>query len=308
VSEQAKYQLTPIADQHRAESHKLILHAADMVKSDSVLILGVGTAEEIPIVDLAARFGKVLLNDIDTASLEATYARLGIPQQDKEFLLGARSQLERELKYESLSPERRAKITLVPADLTGATESLAKSATETLASETDPASAASALGARREVVQPPELQHAEKFDLVVASCIVSQLHVPATERIQEAFVAKFPGQLVTLQKSTVWLTALARYAQKTEAALVSSLAGLVSPQGRIVFSESVQAVFFEVSGTGQWLAEGTHRMIRTANLVDLLDARFRVYTKSRWNWVIIAEGSKRGRAFDVQGLIVGPNC
>lgn len=284
MSDQVKYKLPPIPDQHRTESSKLILHAADMVTPGSVLILGVGRAQEIPLAELAERFGKIVLNDIDGAAIEAELATL------------------------PLSPAARAKIELAPADLTGATDSLAKSAVQTLEIETDPAAGANALAALLEVPRPPVVQLAEKFDLVIASCIVSQLHVPATERLQEAFVTKFPGQLETLQKSVVWLTALARYAQRTEASLVSSLAALVSPAGRIVFSESVQAVFFEVGENGEWLAEGTHRMLRTVNLVELLDSRFRVYTKSRWNWVILpTKGTKRGRAFDVQGLIVGLN-
>lgn len=276
--------IDPVADEHLEKSRGLILHACEAVAQGSVLILGVGRAEEIPLAELARRFGRIVLNDIDAALVGQAVARAG------------------------LSPEATQKIETNVADLTGATEALAQQAEQAIAAAGDAMSAITALVAVLDGTSPLAMTTTEKFDFVVASCLLSQLHVPASERLLELFDRCFTHDGKLLRESQPWKEALYRFARKTEAALVNDLARLVAPGGRIYLSETVQACFVEAAANGKWATEGTYRMTLSLNLTDYLDSRFRVYTRARWNWVVAPPSpGERGRLFDVQALVLGLN-
>lgn len=77
------------AREHGIKLRRFVLDAAHAAGSGSVLVCGALAAPELPLAELAARFSRLILNDLDLAALEELVRR-AIPEQHRE-----RVQLER---------------------------------------------------------------------------------------------------------------------------------------------------------------------------------------------------------------------
>lgn len=279
-----RYQLPRVADQQVAKSRELILAAAAQVAPRKAAILGAGRCSEIPLADLVRRFERVVVNDREPLARDEILHTAGLTATDA------------------------GNIEWQVADLTGLVEPLAGAWSNVLAAAPDSSAGAEAmyraLKTTRPEPLPRELTALAPFDLVVASCMLSQLHNAALATAVRLFGERFPGEEERFRASQDTASAFYELARQVEARFIDHLASLTAPQGRIYLAETVQVCFLEPAGPQHWSTEGTLRMLRTANLADYLDQRFTVERSDRWPWVIEAEPPARSRLFDVQGLIL----
>jgi hypothetical protein len=278
----ARYRLAPVVSRHVEESRRMIQAAAESVAPRRAVVLGAGNCAEIPLASLAARFDEIVINDVDEKLLAQGLAAAGLDEAS------------------------RAKIRLHVADLTGVTETLLAKIASALA-ETLGAEAALESMARLLDDEPlPGARIEGAYDLVIASCVLSQLHFALLHRAGDLFAQRFPGELETLRASVRWTKALFDMARRMESRLIDELAGLAAEGGLIYLSESAQMCYVKLVALDHWETEGTYRMLRTQDITDYLDRRFAPIARGRWHWVVSPpeKVGDVGRMFDVQAVVV----
>ena len=276
------YQLAPSPSKHVEESRRMILAAGETVHPGRAVVLGAGICEEIPLAELAARFEHVTLNDVDGKLLEQAIAAA------------------------KLDPPARAKLDVHVADLTGVTEKLIAKFDAALPSISDPAEAIEEMARLVDEETVAEMPIEGKYELVVASCVLSQLHFAITHRSGERFENRFAGQMEQLRASQRWTTALFGLARRMETRFIDGLIGLLAPGGLIYLSESPQMCYVKLTADGSWETEGTFRMLRTQDISDYVDRRFAIIAHGRWQWVVSPprHAGQVGRLFDVQAVVL----
>lgn len=283
-SQREPYLLAPVECRHRDQSRRMILRAAESVAPGRAAVLGAGACEEIPLAELAERFSQVTLNDFVAEPIEQALGALALP------------------------PASWAKLNVQVADLTGITEPTLDRIEAALAVAGDVASAIDAMGQVLDEAEAGPWPIAGRFDLVVASCVIGQLHVALTHEAAARFEARFPGRAESLRQSDAWEVALDRIARRMEDTFVADLALLVASGGLVYLSESAQMCYIELTADRRWKTEGTWRMLRTKDLADYVRDRFAIVERDRWEWVVAAPAGvgETGRLFDVQALLLRP--
>lgn len=279
------YMLEPIASKHIDESRRMILRAAEAVPPGEVIVLGAGACDEIPLAELVARFRHVTLNDVE------------------------RERLERALAAARCDAKSREEVDLRIADLTALTEPLVERIEESLSSCDDPVAAIEhmvTIVAEATSGSLPGASLGGKHDLVVASCVLSQLHFGLTHRAGDLFERRFPGKRDSLGGAAPWTTALYQLARRMEARFIDDLVALMADGGLVYLSESVQMCYVELTPAGTWRTEGTYRMLRSADLRDYVDRRLTIVERARWEWVVSPPTAvgQTGRLYDVQAIML----
>jgi hypothetical protein len=276
------YQLRPVADQHRDESRRFILEAANAVSSGKAIVLGAGECTEIPLQELVERFDHLTLNDLDAGIVEAAVVACDLNEQ------------------------QMGKIEIEAIDLTGLADIVVSAVAKAVEMATDPQSALAAMADAVDKARPVPVRITGPFELVVASCLLGQLHVMALHRAQAEFLKRFPGQEALLQTTRVWSEALERMARRMEEDFIDHLFQWTTPAGRIYLSETVRIAFLEPGEQGGWQSEGNYRMLKSAQLADYLDERFVIESQRGWQWVFKPPQNKgdRGRLFEVQAMVL----
>ncbi len=261
----------------------MIQSAAEAVEPGRAAVLGAGGCDEIPLVELVRRFGEVVLNDIDEQPL----------RQSVEAL--------------DLDPADRAKIEFQVADLSGLTCTLLERIEGAVSASSDAPSAVAAAAASLDPLPAAALPVAGPFDLVVVSCVLSQLHFRLAHEASAAVDARFAGGGELLHESDGWKQALYRTARQIEERFVAGLESLVRPHGRIYLSESVQMCFVQQTADGNWQTPGIYRMLRTTDLADYVP-QFTIVDRQRWEWIVDTprKPGDTGRMYDVQALVLAP--
>lgn len=276
------YTREPVADRHVEESRKLILAAAEEAEPNRAAVLGAGHCAEIPLAELTARFKHVTVNDVDAA------------------------ELAKGLAAAHLDEAARAKLDVQIADLTSITEPLLEKIEATLVAADEPDVAIEEM-ARLVDEQPLGSMPLEgKYELIVASCVLSQLHFGLLHRAADAFEQKFPGEIERLRQSVQWSAVLYEMARRMEKQFINDLAAHLAPGGLIYLSDSAQTCYVKLTPDGMWETEGTFRMLRSQYITDYLDRRFVVKASGRWHWLVSppqAPGDV-GRLFDVQAMVL----
>lgn len=284
--------LRPVADAQRSTSRRLIGEIASKApQGGRAIVLGAGRCDEIPLDLLVERFFEVRLVDADRAALDEG------------------------LRAAALSVEAANRVTLEIADLTGLTDTLLERA-KFLANEAPSFDA----WLERVIELTTELRPwpltlgdglpsavTPRFDLVVASCVLCQLHVSAQVCMSALVAQRFTrAEADQFHQSPRWSEALAMLAERMERTFVDSLAKLVAPEGRIYLSDTVQVCFVQGTREGDWATDGTYRMTRTTDLADYLDERFAIERLGEWPWVFRspAKPGDTGRVYRVQGLLL----
>jgi hypothetical protein len=277
-----------VACDHVRFSTQFILEAARATPGDDAIVLGAGRCQEIPLAALADRFPRLTLNDHDESLLDAALAESGL-----------------------VDAGRAPAVTKLAADLTGVTLAFLGMVDAVLAGAGDTSAEAVAerLAKVADATTPVPFSTGRRHDLVVASCVLCQLHLSAWKQAVTRFGARFPGREAVLQQSPAFVPAMFRLARRMEDTFVDALHGLVAPRGRIFFSDTVHCAMLHGDPGGGWLTEGFLRMTRTPELNDYLDGRFRIEQAGRWHWVM--EPSKQegrvGRLFRVQAFVLSPD-
>ena len=276
------YRLEPILDRHREESRRFILEAAEAVKPGRAIVLGAGGCGEIPLRALVERFDQVLLNDLDTSLIEPAIVAC-------QFNAKERAKLE-------ISPGRPDRFDGSCCGGSGRGRNAASDEQDALNRMSDAVDA----------TKPDAVEIDGKFDLVVASCLLCQLHVVAMHRAQAEFLKRFPGKDALLGSTEKWTLAIERMARQMESQFVDRLVEWTAPGGRIYLSETVRVAFIERASDGAWTTEGTFRLLKSTTLADYLDNRFRIESERGWPWIFQPpqKPGDRGRLFDVQAAVL----
>jgi hypothetical protein len=276
------YTRDPVACQQVEASRHLIKAAADSAHPGRAAVLGAGNCAEIPLAEIAARFEHVTINDVDAAELEKGIAAA------------------------HLDDAARAKLDVRVADLTSVTDLLVTSIEELLETVDDPDTAIEAMSRLVDDAPLEGMPLDDKYNLIVASCVLSQLHFGLLHRADAAFERRFPRQEVRLRESVRWTSALYEMARRMEQRFIDDLAARTAPGGLIYLSDSTQMCYIKRTAEGKWETAGTYRMLRSQSITDYLDGRFVAVARDRWNWVVSppqAEGDV-GRLFDVQAVVL----
>jgi len=246
------------------------------------VVLGAGHANDIPLAELVARFGQVTLNDVELAPLGHAMAAAKIDQTSRQ------------------------KVITHVGDLTGITAALLAKIGAVVDAGTEPSAVIEQMAVLAAGQTAAGMFPNGKFDLVVASCVLSQLHFGLVHGAREAFAKRFPNDVQALATSERWAGAVYQLARRAEKQFIDDLHALVADQGLIYLSESVQMCYVELTHSGQWKTEGTWRMLRTKDLADYVDSRFTITPRGRWDWVVARPETvgQTGRLFDVQALVL----
>jgi hypothetical protein len=250
------------------------------------VVLGAGHAFDLPLVELARSFEKLVLVDVDAEALNATVAGV--------------------LK----DPGLRARTELRPLDLTGVNGQLVRRIDEAVASAADAAEARDRLEAlcwTYRLEQPPRLlPPEERADLLVSSCVLSQVSWPQrvyARRVYERRWAPLPGAL-----ELRWARHFTYLELRLQQDHLTSLAGV---------AERVALTCDVLSHTTVLDAGGTERKsgraiptLGTQSLVERVPKLFLIEGHSSWEWGFSkATRAGNGSRKDVEGarLIMPPS-
>jgi hypothetical protein len=272
--------LAPIPCQHVRMSSELIERVMCDVPPGRALILGAGACREIPLEALARRFEMVVLVDQDGDALAAAAARL------------------------DAAPVEAVVVTEVR-DVTGIAEALIAGAEQRLGSASSPAHAIELLiklaeGARL-LPEPPR----PEWDLVIASCVGTQLHLRALDGITRRFAQRFADAGETLARSAAWTDAMMRLSWRLQDAFLEHLLGLVAPGGQIYVADTVQVGQVYARADGGWRTPGWYRMTRERVLAAMLPPAARPLHGGQWPYVV-AEPSPdaAGLVYNVHAVVM----
>jgi|GEM_PF-1528829 len=273
--------LPNVPDAHRECSSGMIQFATrDLPPKGTVAVLGEGELQEVPLDWLTNRFDELWVH----------LPGLAYPPA-----------------LEAIDSSRRSGWHSFTADLTGITEDFLEQVDSIL----ETASAHDATPQLAELAQRIQVQPfrpERRFNLVIVSCILSQLHLHVWNQSLERYSARFPDAADSPPSSNQWGQAMFGLARRMEHAFVHSLAQWVEPEGRVYLANAVQGCFVRANEHGVWLTEGMFQLTETLELADYVDQTFSIEERGRWVWVTppsVEQGS-RGRINKVQGLILRP--
>ena len=278
-----RYRIAPFATRHVENSRAWIEKAAaEVTASGSVLVLGAGPCSDIPLAELLAAFDRVVLNDFDPALLAQALERLHPAAE-------------------------RQRIELNVSDLT-APDSLLAVTDAILATADDPETALLQIAAATRAFEVRKAEIAGSYDLVVASCLLSQLHVMTVQRMLASFRLRFSENVDSLAAAVEWKLALYDLARRMEHNFIDQLFEWLAPEGRCYLSETVQLCYLDLAADGAWETEGSYRMTKSTDLADYLDDRFRVLDQAHWQRLDSPPtATAQGRLYDVHALLLARN-
>ena len=275
VAQQGDLLVEPLACPHVALSHELITSAMRDVHPGRALVVGAGPCREIPLVALAERFARVVLQDQDAGDL-ATAAAL---------VAGV------------------ASVTTEVCDLTGLTEELVADAAQRIAIAGSPAHAVEQLIERVQNASLRVAPPAPVWDLVIASCVGTQLHIRALDAITRCYAARFPH--APLAQSAAWTDAMMRFTWRLQDDFMAHLLGLVAPGGRLYLSDTVQVGLLYLRADGGWRTPGWYRMTRERFLADLLPPVAHLLHGGQWPHIIAAPSlDAAGLLYNVHAVVM----
>ena len=223
------------------------------------VVLGAGHAFDLPLVELAKAFEKLILVDIDAESLNATVAGV--------------------LK----DPGLRARTELRPLDLTGINGQFVQRIDEAVASAADAADARARLESlcwTYRLAPPRLLPPEEPADLLVSSCVLSQVSWPHrvyARRVYEGRFSALPGPL-----EMRWARHFTYLELRLQQDHLTSLAGV---------AEQVALTCDVVSNTTLLDATGTERKtgqtiptLGVPSLLERVPKLFRIQGHASWEW------------------------
>jgi hypothetical protein len=242
------------------------------------VILGAGHAFDLPLVELAKTFEKLVLVDIDAEALNATVAGV--------------------LK----DPGLRARTELRLLDLTGVNGQLVRRIDEAVAAAANAAEARDRLEAlcwTYRLAPPRLLAPEERADLLVSSCVLSQVSWPQrvyARRVYERRFSSLPGPL-----ERRWARHFTYLELRLQQDHLTSLAGV---------AEQVAVTCDVVSNPTVLDAAGTERKSGQAiptlgvrSLLERVPQLFAVQEHASWEWGFsTATRARNGSRKDVEGV------
>lgn len=276
--------LRPLACRHISASHKLIAAATRGLAGQRAMVMGAGSCQEVPLTVLARHFQQVELLDLDASALRSA--------------------------LRALDPGLRPRVSARRADLSGLTAAFLPQVDTVLARAPDADSAiddlaALALGGVFQC-RPGSPPGAE---LVVASCVLSQLGIDLQRQIRHRFARRFPDAgAQCLEASRTWAEAQLQLLHSTQRAFLASLHSLTAPGGRAFLSATVQVGQVAIEPDGQWSTPGWYRMTPERHLGPLIGRDWEILLEAQWPWVASPPGpdGREGLVYRVEALVLSP--
>ena len=269
----------PVECPHAARSRELIRLASEASSTGLARVVGAGRCREIPLAELAARFDEVELQDVDRDSMVEAQAELS------DQLRGhVRLQVGNVLRFNVDFDAEVAGI---------------------LAAAADPDAAAAALSllaaSARPSLPPPD----RRPDLLVSSCLLSQLHLPLMSTVEVGFREAFPGAGEPSDHPT-WVRAMFDLSRRCQDRLLEGMEAASGLNGLIYLAASVQVCYFACGEDGLWHTPGSLRMTREASLEALIGDGYQVLHRGSWPWVarMPDPGAANGTLYNVQALVL----
>jgi hypothetical protein len=246
------------------------------------VILGAGHAFDLPLVELAKGFEKLVLVDIDADALNATVAGV--------------------LK----DPGLRARTELRLLDLTGVNGQLVGRIDEAVASAADAADARDRLEAlcwTYRLAPPPRLlPPEERADLLVSSCVLSQVSWPQrvyARRVYERRFSSLPGPL-----ERRWARHFTYLELRLQQDHLTSLAG-VAEQVALTCDVVSYPTALDAAGTERKTGQ-TIPTLGVPSLLERVPKLFTVEAHASWEWGFSrATRAGNGARKDVEGARLG---
>jgi hypothetical protein len=246
------------------------------------VILGAGHAFDLPLVELAKGFEKLVLVDIDADALNATVAGV--------------------LK----DPGLRARTELRLLDLTGVNGQLVGRIDEAVASAADAADARDRLEAlcwAYRLAPPPRLlPPEERADLLVSSCVLSQVSWPQrvyARRVYERRFSSLPGPL-----ERRWARHFTYLELRLQQDHLTSLAG-VAEQVALTCDVVSYPTALDAAGTERKTGQ-TIPTLGVPSLLERVPKLFTVEAHASWEWGFSrATRAGNGARKDVEGVRLG---
>jgi hypothetical protein len=242
------------------------------------VILGAGQAFDLPLVELAKAFEKVVLVDVDAEALDATVA-------------GA-------LK----DPGLRARTELRLLDLTGVNGQLVQRIDEAVAAAANAAEARERLEAlcwTYRLAAPPRLLPAEEpADLLVSSCVLSQVAWPQrvyARRVYERRFSSVPGPL-----ELRWARHFTYLELRLQQDHLTSLAG-VAEQVALTCDVVNNVTVLDAAGTERKSGQNVPTL-GVPSLLERVPKLFQLREHASWEWNRYkATRTGRGSRMEVEG-------
>lgn len=277
-------ELLTVEDQHKQASKQLIMIAAGQVLGSRVSILGAGRCEEIPLADLVERFPSIVLHDLTQSVLETGVERACITAHQAErisFLLGELNgfedaEVEQVLAGIDDAPSLQHAMQLISYNLNKVT--------------------------------PTAFVLPQQADLLIASCVLSQLHIPFLSQVVAEFEQRFPEKTSALLADESWTRASLALAGRLEQAFIEMLRRSVAKDGRVYLSATTHLIQYHVADDGRFLSPGMLRATRQPTLADYVDGAFRIERQEEWWWDANPTRLQdyAGHGFRVEGAILSP--
>jgi hypothetical protein len=264
-------------------SQRLILEAAHAPGPPprTAIIIGGASCREIPLVPLARDVAAVLVTDIDASAL---------------------AQLESTLSGTGLANNVAYRVE----DVSGCTERLLAEANACIESSIMPGQALAALidmSDNADVTQPPP---GATYDLVVASCVVTQLHLRLQHEIVRRFRERFPLDSSILEASSEWVTSMLRLIHRMQDAFFTRVADFMHAASTAYLSATVHVGTLAVQDDGAWECPGWYRMMRHRQLLENIHTAFEPRHGGEWPWLArTPTPTSDGLLYRVQAMIVG---
>jgi len=247
-------------------------------RREVAVVLGAGHAFDLPLVELARAFEKVVLVDIDAEALDATVAGV--------------------LK----DPSLRARTELRLLDLTGINGQFVRRIDEAVASSADAAEARDRLEAlcwTYRLTAPRLLPPEERADLLVSSCVLSQVSWPQRVYARRAYERRFSALPAPLELR--WARHFTYLELQLQQDHLTSLAGVAE---RVALTCDVGSNTTVLDGTGTERKSGrTILTLGVPSLQERVPKFFQVTGQAKWEWGFSkATRGGGGSRKDVEGL------
>jgi hypothetical protein len=268
---------------HGQRSRSFVTDAIALcARRELAVVLGAGQAFDIPLLELARRFERVVLVDIDGAALAATAA--------SAFADAA----------------LRAKVELRPMDLTGINQHLIGELDRLLAAAGDGAATLAALDglcrSYRLAEGPRWLAAGERADLLVSSCVLSQIAWSQQRYARNGWEARF-GPLRGAPAAT-WASAWRELETRVQQDHVNAL---VEAGDVAVLTSDVVKHTTTLDGLGIERDAGVQTFPLTVpSLRERIPAFMTAERHAAWSWGLRGADRRKGPGtrLDVEGLVL----
>ncbi|HXU83804.1 MAG TPA: hypothetical protein VN914_20560 [Polyangia bacterium] len=257
--------------------------AARTTEKNLAVVLGAGAAFDLPLVELARRFDKLVLVDIDAQAMEQTIA--GVFKD----------------------PGLRAKVEARAVDLTGINRALVERLESVLSG---PGTAAEVFDRIERLCQlyrlaePPRLLPAgERADLLVSSCVLTQLAWPQRIFAERLYEKRFTPVRGPLEQR--WARAFSELELRVQQDHLTALSGVAEV---VAFTSDVvsQVTALDASGTERTSGH-TIYALGVPSLLERIPKLFQTDAHRTWEWPRYRATPKgQGSRMTVEGVVLTP--